>query len=219
MEITGQRPNYRAKHGETSSREVFSNPILEALSRTHISVPISFYFILSAGLLYWAIINAQIPWYTVTALFFGGWLTFTFIEYIMHRFVFHMRITTKFRHKLQYTAHGVHHEYPKDKSRLAMPMPASIFLAVFLFGFFWLFLRTYTYGFLPGMLVGYATYLLVHFVVHAYAPPKNFLKGLWVRHALHHYKDDSVIFGVSSPIWDYVFGTTAGKAKNKYDGA
>jgi sterol desaturase/sphingolipid hydroxylase (fatty acid hydroxylase superfamily) len=27
-------------------------------------------------------------------------------------------------------------------------------------------------------------------------------------HLRHHYKDDDVGFGISSPLWDYVFGTT-----------
>lgn len=61
--------------------------------------------------------------------------------------------------------------------------------------------------FLPGFLVGYASYLGVHYIVHAFQPPKNFLKVLWVNHAIHHYKDPDVAFGVSTPIWDYVFGT------------
>ena len=65
----------------------------------------------------------------------------------------------------------------------------------------------FVFAFLPGFLVGYASYLFVHYIVHAYAPPKNFFKALWVNHSIHHYKDNTVVFGVSSPLWDYVFRT------------
>jgi sterol desaturase/sphingolipid hydroxylase (fatty acid hydroxylase superfamily) len=44
-------------------------------------------------------------------------------------------------------------------------------------------------------------------MVHAYPAPKNFFKVLWINHAVHHYKDGEVVFGVSSPLWDYIFGT------------
>jgi sterol desaturase/sphingolipid hydroxylase (fatty acid hydroxylase superfamily) len=55
--------------------------------------------------------------------------------------------------------------------------------------------------------LGYAGYLFVHYIVHAYPPPKNRLKQLWINHSVHHYKDGKKAFGVSPPLWDYVFGT------------
>ena len=65
----------------------------------------------------------------------------------------------------------------------------------------------FVFAFLPGFIVGYASYLSVHYMVHAYPPPKNFFKALWVNHGVHHYKDGEVVFGVSSPLWDYIYGT------------
>lgn len=202
--MNSQQATYEANDHK---KKIFDNPIVERLSRTPIYAPIILYFIISAGLLYWAVANASLPVPSVVLLFFAGWLTFTLIEYLVHRYVFHMAPKTKTRKRIQYNFHGVHHEYPKDKDRLAMPIPVSIMLALFLFGFFYLLIKTYTYGFLPGMLVGYASYLFVHYIVHAYAPPKNIFKHLWINHAIHHYKDDKVIFGVSSPLWDYLLGT------------
>ena len=98
-------------------------------------------------------------------------------------------------------------EYPKDTKRLAMPVPASLALALIFFSIFWLIMNIYTYGFLPGVLVGYASYLFVHYIVHIYQPPKNYFKHLWLSHAIHHYKDNTVVFGVSSQLWDHIFGT------------
>jgi len=65
----------------------------------------------------------------------------------------------------------------------------------------------FAYVFLPGFLMGYAGYLFVHYIVHAYQPPKNFFKILWIHHGIHHYKEPERAFGVSSPLWDLVFRT------------
>jgi sterol desaturase/sphingolipid hydroxylase (fatty acid hydroxylase superfamily) len=118
-----------------------------------------------------------------------------------------METDTELKEKIQYSFHGIHHEYPKDKGRLAMPPVVSILLAAgLLFAFHWA-IGEYTFAFLPGFVMGYASYLFVHFIVHAYQPPKNLFKILWVNHGIHHYKDHSKAFGVSSPLWDYVFRT------------
>jgi sterol desaturase/sphingolipid hydroxylase (fatty acid hydroxylase superfamily) len=189
------------------SKQLFNNPILEKLSRTHIAVPITVFFVYASALLYWSITHTSLSAGFTTGMFLTGALSFTLVEYMVHRYVFHMNTYTKWRAKFQYTVHGVHHEFPKDKERLAMPPLLSITLATVLLLLFRLVLGDLVFSFLPGFLVGYAYYLAVHYLVHVYQPPKNFLKALWVNHAIHHYKHGEYIFGVSSPLWDYVFGT------------
>ncbi|GAL83759.1 fatty acid hydroxylase [Sporocytophaga myxococcoides] len=201
------------KPKNSGTKQLFDNPILERLSRTHISIPISIFVVISAVLLYYAFRYTTLPGYLIPLLFLGGFLFFTLIEYLVHRFVFHMEPTSNFKKKIQYNMHGVHHEFPKDKDRLAMPPLLSITLAVIFFVIFYSLMNTKVFGFLPGLLMGYASYLFVHYIVHAYAPPKNIFKELWVNHAIHHYKDNSTVFGVSSPLWDYVFGTMPPKKK------
>ena len=68
-------------------------------------------------------------------------------------------------------------------------------------------LGDFAFAFLPGFLVGYSLYLSIHYMVHAFQPPKSFLRHLWVNHSVHHYKNGEVVFGVSSPLWDYVYRT------------
>jgi len=209
-----QKERFTVKAKNVDRPDVSKNRFIEILTRTHIAVPVSLYFIIAAGLLYYAIRFESISMSTLTVigLFFGGWLFFSLLEYVMHRWVFHMSIHTKIRKKIQYLAHGLHHEYPKDSKTLAMPVPASLLLAIAFFSFFWVIMNVYTYGFLPGVLVGYASYLFVHYIVHIYQPPKNYFKHLWNSHAIHHYKDNTVVFGVSSQLWDHVFGTMPKKA-------
>jgi sterol desaturase/sphingolipid hydroxylase (fatty acid hydroxylase superfamily) len=189
------------------TKQLFKNPILEKLTRTHISVPLVIFFSYAAGLLYWSVTHTALSVGTTVALFFVGTLVFTLVEYIVHRYIFHIATDTPAKEKFQYTAHGVHHEFPKDKDRLAMPPILSITLSTILLFVFRLIMGDFVFAFLPGFLVGYAAYLSVHYMVHAYQPPKNFFKILWVNHGIHHYKNGEVVFGVSSPLWDYIFGT------------
>jgi sterol desaturase/sphingolipid hydroxylase (fatty acid hydroxylase superfamily) len=193
------------KHKGT--KQLFTNPILEKLSRTHIAIPISIFVVYSASLLYWSITHTALSAWLTTGMFALGAITFTWVEYMVHKHVFHMTTVTKWREKFQYTVHGVHHEFPKDKERLAMPPLLSITVATLLLLLFRLILGDLVFSFLPGFLVGYAFYLSVHYMVHVYQPPKNFLKVLWINHAIHHYKHGEYVFGVSSPLWDYVYGT------------
>jgi sterol desaturase/sphingolipid hydroxylase (fatty acid hydroxylase superfamily) len=189
------------------SKQLFQNPVLEKLSRTHIAIPLIIFFTFAASLLYWSVTHTSLSTGTTILMFLLGFLAFTWVEYAMHRYVFHMKTYSELREKIQYTIHGVHHEFPKDKSRLAMPPLLSVTIATILLLLFRLVMGDLTFSFLPGFLTGYAFYLSVHYIVHVYQPPKNFFKILWVNHAIHHYKHGEYVFGVSSPLWDYIYGT------------
>ena len=195
------------KPRNTGTKQLFKNPILESLTRTHTAIPISIFVIYSSILLYWSVTHTSLTLAVSIGLFLAGMIFFTWVEYNLHRYVFHMDTYTKVREKLQYTLHGVHHEFPKDRDRLAMPPLLSITIATILLLVFRVVMGDYVFAFLPGFLVGYSAYLGVHFMVHAYQPPKNFLKALWINHGIHHYKDGEIVFGVSSPLWDYIYGT------------
>ena len=189
------------------SATLFSNPVLERISRTHISIPISLFLAISSVSFYYGVASTTIPLGLGLAFFALGILAFTFVEYMMHKHFFHMEPDTPLKDKLQYNVHGVHHDYPRDKDRLAMPPFVSAAYAAILYLLFTLLMGDFALYFLPGFLLGYSGYLGVHYVVHVYNPPKNFLKVLWVNHAIHHYKDPDAAFGVSSPLWDYLLGT------------
>ncbi len=186
---------------------LFDNPIMERISRTHISIPITMFLVFALISFFYAYTDTSISLGIGLLVFFAGYIFFTFVEYMMHKHFFHMEPNTPIKDKLQYSAHGVHHDYPKDKDRLAMPPFVSAAYAAISYLLFTLILGDYALYFLPGFLVGYSSYLGVHFIVHAYNPPKNFLKVLWVNHAIHHYKDPDIAFGVSTPLWDIIFGT------------
>lgn len=189
------------------TKVLFKNKILERITRTHIAIPLVIFIVMSLCLIIYGLSYSYINAINGVGLFFLGFLSFTLFEYLIHRYLFHLAPNTPKREKFAYTIHGVHHDYPKDKDRLAMPIPLSIALTVLFFLLYWLIMGNLVYAFLPGFLIGYASYLWIHYMVHAFQPPKNFLKVLWMHHSIHHYKDPENAFGVSSPLWDYVFGT------------
>lgn len=163
--------------------------MLERLTRTHIAIPVSIFIVIAAGLLWYGFTHGFLDLLSAVSLFVFGWLIFSLIEYMAHRYIFHMEPDTPMKASIQYKFHGVHHDYPKDKDRLAMPPIVSMLLASFFFFLFRLIFGTWVFGIVAGLLFGYALYLSVHYAVHAYPPPKNFLKMLWINHSIHHYKD------------------------------
>lgn len=202
-----QISNRPAKPSNKGTKVLFKNPVLERLSRTHIAIPVSTFAISSILLIYWAISRNLLSGVSIITAFVVGLIIFTLVEYLVHRYLFHMITDTKFKERFQYLAHGVHHDFPRDKTRLAMPPILSVSIVIVLFLIFKLIMGNLVFAFLPGFIMGYAAYLGVHYVVHAYQPPKNFLKVLWINHGIHHYKDPERAFGVSSPLWDYIFRT------------
>ncbi|RNL85923.1 fatty acid hydroxylase [Sinomicrobium pectinilyticum] len=195
----------RPKH--KGSAKLFNNPILEKLTHTHISMPLIIFTVIAAVLIYYGIVEKGFRVPEMILLFIAGAVFFTFIEYIMHRYFYHMPATTEKRKKIAYTMHGVHHDYPKDKSRLAMPPVLSLIIATVFFVLYRAVMGDYAFGFLAGFLMGYNAYLGVHYSVHAFKVPNNFLKVLWYHHSIHHYREPDRAFGVSSPLWDHIFRT------------
>lgn len=205
--------NESVKPHNKGTKVLFKNPVLERLSRTNSAIPVSIFLGFSTFLMAWGYTYSSLSAWTQTAMFFFGLILFSLVEYLVHRHVFHMITNTKIKEKIQYAFHGVHHEFPKDTSRLAMPPVISVVIVSLLFLIFRYAIGEYTFGFLPGFITGYSLYLIVHYVVHAYQPPKNLFKTLWIHHGIHHYKDHERAFGVSSPLWDYIFGTMPKKTK------
>lgn len=195
------------KPKEQGTTALFKNPLLEKLARTHIAIPLIIYFIGCSALLYLNFDRAYTTVWEGVGIFFFGVITWSWFEYFMHKRIFHMSPDNKLKEWIQYTFHGVHHEYPRDKTRLAMPPAAAVIILTLLFLLLYLIIGKYVFTFLPGFIVGYSIYLMIHFAIHTFTPPKGKLGLLWINHSIHHFKDDTVAFGVSSPIWDYILRT------------
>src|SRR5688572_33251506 len=91
------------------TRQLFQNPILEKLSRTHIAVPLTICSLFSGALLTWSITHTSLSAATTIGLFVLGFIVLTWVDYVVHRYVFHMKPYTAARSKFQYTIHDIHH--------------------------------------------------------------------------------------------------------------
>ena len=201
-----------AKIHNKGQAQLFKNQYLEYLTKTH---PLVIWGMYTPVLLYFPYLAAAK--YGMSPMAVAGWFLFgmffwTFTEYILHRFVFHYDAKSERTRKFVYIMHGNHHEYPRDKQRLFMPPVPSIILASAFFGIFFLVMGKTAFAFFPGFMLGYLLYGSMHYAIHAWNPPFKWMKGLWRNHHLHHYKHGNLGFGVSSTIWDHVFGTLYDKA-------
>jgi sterol desaturase/sphingolipid hydroxylase (fatty acid hydroxylase superfamily) len=198
-----------AKNFISNSEEtvrMFKSDLLEALSKVHYLVPVFIFVPVILVSTYLALFVKNIGIVTYFEFFFIGLFVWTFVEYIMHRFIFHYVPKNKIGLRLHFIFHGVHHDYPSDAKRLVLPPSVSIPLAT---GFYFLFNAilpaNYVFGFFPGFILGYLFYDISHYAIHHF----NFKGSIWKKikqhHMLHHYQNPDKGYGVSSPLWDKVF--------------
>jgi sterol desaturase/sphingolipid hydroxylase (fatty acid hydroxylase superfamily) len=197
--------------------QLFRNEYLEMLTKTHPLVIWGMYLPLIGFFLYHSFASLDYSVIRITLTFIGGIFCWTFFEYIMHRFIFHWVAENERARKIVYVMHGNHHEFPRDKERLFMPPVPSLIIASLLFSLFYLVIGSNIYMFFPGFIVGYLLYGSMHYAIHAWHPPYQWMKPLWRNHHLHHYKNDHKGFGVSTTLWDRVFGTMFDLSKEKED--
>ncbi|MBC7902369.1 MAG: sterol desaturase family protein [Gemmatimonadaceae bacterium] len=196
---------------------LFESQYLEVLTKTHPAVIWGMYLPIIIGLLYWARVKFHFTFGYMAMIFLGGMLFWTLFEYFFHRYVFHFVSENPKAKKISYIIHGNHHEYPRDQERLFMPPVPSLILASVLFVIQFFTLGDHVYLFYPGFILGYLIYGSMHFAIHAWNPPYKWMKPLWRNHHLHHYKDEHMGFGVSTTLWDRVFGTMFDLKKEKED--
>jgi Sterol desaturase len=198
--------HYVSKKNETV--RMFESDFMEFFSRVHPATPLLLYMPVVGCMLYLSLWQRKLSIPTVAGLFVLGILLWTLLEYLIHRYIFHYEPTSHLGKRLHYIVHGVHHDYPNDARRLVMPPSVSVPLAVLFYILFLLIFGHLAPGVFAGLVFGYVCYDMLHYATHHF-PMK---RGLWLwlkqYHLRHHYKNDDAGFGISSPIWDYVFGTT-----------
>ena len=197
--------------------QLFRNSYLEFLTKTHPLVIWGMYMPILLLLPYYSMAKMEMPGLTVFLVYVGGMFFWSFMEYILHRFAFHHHPNTERGKRINYVLHGNHHEYPRDKERLFMPAVPSLIMASGFFFLFYLIMGKYVFPFFPGFMLGYLIYGSMHYAIHAWNPPFKWMKGLWRNHHLHHYKHADMGFGVSSTLWDHIFGTMFDLKKEKED--
>eukprot|EP00922_Rhytidocystis_sp_ex-Travisia-forbesii_P059323 GHVS01087957.1.p1 GENE.GHVS01087957.1~~GHVS01087957.1.p1 ORF type:complete len:265 (-),score=50.29 GHVS01087957.1:928-1722(-) len=156
-----------------------------------------------------------------------GLVIWTLCEYLLHRFIFHKAEET-LPHSgpiivLHFLAHAIHHLLPLDPLRLVMPPLLFVTLctpfwlatsALFPYGSLLFGLRGWCCrGLLlagwGGAVCGYVMYDMIHYSTHhrTWLQGFSYVKHMQRYHMRHHFKQPRMGFGVSSKLWDIVFGT------------
>jgi cyclopropane-fatty-acyl-phospholipid synthase len=137
-----------------------------------------------------------------------GLLSWTAIEYLLHRFVLHGLAPFK-------RWHEAHHQRPTALICAPTILSASlilvlVFLPVLALGGVW-----NACGLTLGMLTGYLFYAITHHATHHWPAQSAWLKRRKRWHALHHHNTGQLAgFGVTSAFGDHVFGSAMPRASS-----
>jgi sterol desaturase/sphingolipid hydroxylase (fatty acid hydroxylase superfamily) len=115
------------------SVRLFESDLLEVFTHMHWSVPKILYVPIT---LYLLTRPSEATRPMALLMFLGGVLFWTLTECILHRFVFHYHPSSSWGQRIHFLAHGVHHDYPNDSTRLVMPPAVSVPLAILFYGVF-----------------------------------------------------------------------------------
>jgi sterol desaturase/sphingolipid hydroxylase (fatty acid hydroxylase superfamily) len=130
-------------------------------------------------------------------VFLAGLFAWTLVEYVIHGVLGHAHRT------FVTPLHDVHHRDPHAVFALGAWIPTAIVLI----GAWALFGLAPGVVFSGGIVCGFAVYEYLHYRIHFVSPANKVEERLRARHLAHHMREPDAIFGVTSRIWDVVFGT------------
>ena len=142
-------------------------------------------------------------WLGIAAIVLAGLVSWTAIEYALHRFVLHG--LQPFRRW-----HAEHHQRPRALICSPTIMSASlivvlVFLPALLVGGLWR-----ACALTLGVLSGYLAYAITHHATHHWRADSAWMKDRKRWHALHHHRvDHPGYYGVTSTFWDHVFRSSS----------
>ncbi|XP_034949340.1 fatty acid 2-hydroxylase [Chelonus insularis] len=197
------------------SIRLFKSDYLEILTITPwylvpvVWIPICVYF-LYQGVMRNASRLTVFPVHYQVLAFLWGLLLWTFLEYVLHRKLFHLKPPTNSPTliSLHFLIHGLHHKAPFDNQRLVFPPLAGIFIAFILYNLYKIVFSSMIDIVAAGTMTGYLCYDLIHYYLH-YGSPKvhTYLYEMKRYHNYHHFTHHDEGFGISSKLWDYIFGS------------
>jgi 4-hydroxysphinganine ceramide fatty acyl 2-hydroxylase len=198
--------NYISNRNETV--RMFDNQFMEFFTHVHPATPLVIFLPVVIYFSYTGFTVFSIPVFYYLTTFIFGLFIWSFTEYVLHRFAFHIKADTNIKKYIYFMIHGVHHDYPNDGTRLVMVPAVSIPLAtVFYYAFRYLLGVAYINAFFPGFITGYLIYDMMHYAIHHFKMRGKVLTAIKKHHFKHHYETSKKYFGVSTPLWDYFFGT------------
>ncbi len=167
------------------------------------------YLPLGSILAVWAVCDPAMSALRFALLIVAGLLSWTLIEYFLHRHIFHWTELREPWNSIATGLHMAHHTSAKTADLIIAPPVASLAVGMVVYGLFALLAQSFTAAAVleVGVFIGYLAYEWVHFMSHRFQPKSKIGKSLRRYHLQHHFRDEDLQFGVTSPLWDLVFGT------------
>jgi sterol desaturase/sphingolipid hydroxylase (fatty acid hydroxylase superfamily) len=138
----------------------------------------------------------------------AGLVVWTLAEYVIHRFAFHHMPLVK-------DAHLEHHAEPEGLHGSPTLVSVLVFGLLAFLPLGWMFDLATAAALTAGLMMGYLAYVGVHYLIHhpallgtgeAGSRARKALRALIRAHGVHHHQT-GYNFGVTTLIWDRVFGT------------
>jgi sterol desaturase/sphingolipid hydroxylase (fatty acid hydroxylase superfamily) len=194
------------QHISSDSKQVFAHPLLDRLSRCHPILP-AILWVPMAMVLFVMGVRDGLSVSSLGGLFVAGLFLWTLSEYILHRWVFHLEFRSATLNRIWYPVHKLHHDIQERERLVAPPLMSVPLFFVFLGAFYAWPGMPYMLPLFSGFIIGYLAYDYIHYYTHFARPTSAIGKGLRKRHLQHHFAFNDKWFGISTPLWDYVFGT------------
>ncbi|KAK4884989.1 hypothetical protein RN001_001260 [Aquatica leii] len=196
---------------------LFENSFLESLTITPwyvvpiVWIPVLSYIIYRGIVNYIDVTRDTSPVLPTVFYVLFGIVLWTFIEYSLHRWVFHLEPSgsSVLLIYFHFAIHGLHHKVPFDSTRLVFPpVPAALVVYIVYTILKVIFSPSTVLLVLGGGILGYVIYDMIHFYLHYGAPEEGtVLYSMKRYHNQHHFVHHSSGFGISNMYWDKIFGT------------
>jgi sterol desaturase/sphingolipid hydroxylase (fatty acid hydroxylase superfamily) len=190
---------------------MFENDVVDFFTRVPWWIVPTLWLPVVLGLFTYGVLSLGVPLVPGVFVAAAGWLAWTLTEYWLHRTFFHWVPNASWGARMHFFVHGVHHDWPDDRYRLVMPPAVSGILFVLFMGIFYALLGgVWMFPFYAGFVFGYTVYDCTHYATHHFKPRSarlKWFKRLASHHMNHHFQHKPRKYGVSTTLWDHVFGT------------
>jgi sterol desaturase/sphingolipid hydroxylase (fatty acid hydroxylase superfamily) len=147
------------------------------------------------------------------ALLAGGLLFWTLFEYVMHRYLFHLKVDQPFVQWLVFVIHGNHHDNPGDPLRDLMPLTVSLTVSALFWSTCVLLIGSAGTWVFLGWIAGYVFYDAIHYACHHHEMRGKLGSALKRHHMRHHHVDDTGNYAITAILWDRILGSRIASLK------